>query len=958
MRFHLFRFLRWSGVRYRMLAHIDHRLMYFEDQTLMGEILEVLERRWYRRLIRWPWFGWEVEADDQEVVYYFWAPNVHIGDEIRKKILGKHPDMDITRMEHTDVDFSSCEFVAASSLRLDRDYMVPVKAFFNEIIDSQAPIVNAISDLKKGERVLLQVLVQPARNYQKDFDKALKVVKGWDIDEEREKIELFETNIHGKQNKQLGHTVIRVMAGARDKENANRIRSELARSFGQFKSEALNSFVPTEKWSHIKPLLIMQVKQRLFPIIERRRKRVILNIEELSGIVRLPSQNVNNSRLTRIVLRQIEAPPGVIKISQSARANGEGARYLKFGENAFRMRTTPVYLDLKTLSQHLSVLGAAGTGKTVFLTNFMKKLMDLKVKGYPVGFFLIDPLGGLAKDVASNIPKELLHLVNYVRPNSMDAEQFPMNVFDVDFATADHSIAKNIADAVGRIWPDGWGPRPAQNFLIGGMALQRIGEASIINLERLLRIPDYTIQVYKEIMKYPDLVELGAADFLGKLIIGGIPSALTTDRKHRIDLTDSTLNKLVNFTASNVLRGSMGAKSCGFRWLESMNEGKINILDLSDVQDDHEKRMIGSLALTMNYQAAQMRPSERENILYPLIVDEFPMFIEANAKVINEMADRTRQKNVPIIGASQGIVTQLDKKVADAIGRNFSTQIMFRLNHTEDANWMEEQFNDSRLTASDIKRTPSNYGYAKIGLGREPSLPFSFLSEAKNYKEYDASYVDGIIKQTMQRALAREAEAIKTIEEEHIVVDFVNDDTVQQLVAKANAGKKSNEQTTEKQDVKLTKPKKGKVKPELNKPSPNDGEPDFLNEFEDETAINVSDPASAADSAETLDKAANPNGALDHTWVLEFIDRTEQDGTPKPTLEKDISVESEPEQLPAEVSKEKKRSPSPIQKEEEEFDLTINFKAIGKTTEPDPPIEKDNSVEKSGGKEKGHGYTW
>ncbi|MGN7457442.1 FtsK/SpoIIIE domain-containing protein [Paenibacillus pasadenensis] len=778
LRYHVSKKLRWPGVRYRLLAHQDHRLMYFEDQTLMGEILEVLERPWYRRMLRWPWFAWEIEANDVEIGYYYWAPNEQVGDEIRRKIVGKHPDVHIEMQKMAPLEWRSDGFVSASSLQLERDYPVPIKSFFNEVVDTQAPIVNAVSDLEEHERCLIQVLVQPARRYQRDFDKALRIVKRWDKEDEYEKIELFETNIAGKQNKQLGHCVVRIMTTAKTAHAANRIRNEVARSFGQFTSEALNSFKPREKWMHIKPLLLKQIRLRIFPIRERRLRRMILNIEELSGLIRMPSSEVNNSRLTRLFLKQLEAPAGIVKTAIEARNEGQAHRFLRFGENEFRMRKTNVVIDTNNLNRHLAVLGGSGVGKTVFLVQLVMQLIDLKRQGNPVGFFLIDPLGGLASEVMSNIPRSMWDQVNYVRPDPHAKEHFPLNLFDVDFSSTEHSVAHNIAEAIGRIWPEGWGPRPAQNFLMLGMALQRLGEANILNLDRCLWDASYALGVMSRLRERdPELANKGVDNFLMKLVVGGMPKASAVDKRTRADLVDSTLNKLVHFRMSSVLAPAMGATSCGFRWKESMDKGLINILDLSRVQDDSEKRMLGSLALTMNYQASQARDSTANNLLYPLIVDEFPMFIEANAKVINEMADRTRQKFVPIIGAAQGIITQLDQEVADAIGRNFNSQVIFRLNHMDDCEWMEKQLNDPRLKATDIMRIPPSHAYARLALDREMSAAFTLNVLKPTSKAPKKDTLDEIVQLTIQRANDREqvrTEEIAAVakQEEEITMDF------------------------------------------------------------------------------------------------------------------------------------------------------------------------------------------
>lgn len=766
LRYHVIPALRWSGVRYKMLAHADQRLSYFEDQTLMGEVLEVLERRWYRRLIRWPWFAWEVQADHEEINYYFWAPTEQIGDEIRRKILGKHPDMEISMESSPKIDFSSAGFVTATTMRLDRDYPVPIKSYFNEVVDTQAAIVTGLSDLKPGQQCVIQVLIEPARKYQRYFDKAISRVKKWDKTSEYEKIELFETNIHGKQTKQLAHCSIRIMAGGKDRAAANQIRAEITRSFGQFKSEALNSFRATEKWMHIKPLLLNQINHRIYPIAERKRKRMILNIDELSGITRLPSSAVNHARLTRLWLKNVQAPPGVIAMSKEALNSQDQNRYIHLGTNDYRMVKTPIYQDIHTLRQHMNVVGGSGTGKTVFLTEYLLDLCKLKVRGNPTGFFLIDPFGELSQNTLSNMPAELREQVNYIQPDPLGNDVFPFNVFDVDFLVSETSVAQSISNAIGRIWPEGWGPRPARNFLLGGAALQAIGNINIVQLERLLRDWKFSLSVLERIKRDERLEKLGVVEYVSRLVAGGVPGAKANEQRLRTEITDSTLNKLIHFTMSDLLGRSMGTRTCGIRWLDSMNTGRINLLDLSKVTVDEEKKMIGSLAMTLNYQAAITRETKYDNVLYPIVVEEAPMFIDANVKVIQEMADRTRQKNVPLVMASQGMITQLDQTVADAIGRNFVTHIAFRLNTTEDSEWMANLFNDPNLEARHFKQAPSGYAYARIGLGREPSRPFTLKVRDLSHEAANPKLVKAAIKRSLDEAMQRESEAASKYNDE------------------------------------------------------------------------------------------------------------------------------------------------------------------------------------------------
>lgn len=757
------------GVRYKMLAHRDHSLNYFKDETLAGEVIESLMREWYRKIIKWPWISWEIEADENEIGYYFWAVNESVGDEIRRKIIGEHPEMEIHKVEDTLVQDWD-RFVTGTSLKLDRDYPVKIKTFINDIVDSQSAIVNSLSDLDSNERAMVQILLQPATKYQNNFDKALKIVKNWDMEKEREKVELFESSVYSKQTKLLGHCVIRLMAQSDNEERARTIVKELGRSFGQFTSEALNKFTARERWMHIKPLLISDWKKRRFPFYERGLKRVILNIEELSGLMRLPSRTVNNSRLTRLELKNLEAPKEIIKLANEVKQNGQG-RFLKIGTNTYRMRTTNIYLNPDYLSTHLLALGGSGSGKSVFLQNFMNdiselKLNELKAKGESkIGFYLIDPHGELSKLLVSNLSEELIDHVNYICPNSKDDRFYPFNVFDVDFDSTPDSVSKNIAEVLKRIWPEGWGVRPDRNMLHAGIALQYCGEASIINVNRIFRDFSYCLTIAEQIKDVPQYEEIYHTLMELAEMMNPDSKNVTQNRRQHRELTDSTRNKLEHFSLSTLLSKATGTYTCGFRWREWMDEGKITILDLSKIKNEAEKKMYGSMALTMIYQAALTREELIEQgedlAIHPIIADELPSFISTNAQVVSDMADRTRYVKVPLIGAAQGLVSQMPVEAAQAILRNFNSLIAYKVKNPDDASTVQRYFNHEDLFEENLKNTPENYAYMRLSTGRSASRAFSALMDAPRHKKINPEVIEKVLERTWKEAMDREEKVKK-----------------------------------------------------------------------------------------------------------------------------------------------------------------------------------------------------
>jgi len=763
VRYHVFPLLK-SGVRYRMMTHSDHELSYFQDETLSGEIIEVLKRPWYRRLIKWPWMSWEIEANDESVVYYYWAPDENLGDEIRRKMLAEHPDMEIM----IDDDYmiqDEFKYVTGTSLKLDRSYPVEIKTFYNEVIDSQSAIVNTMTSLNVGEKAMIQILMQPALNYQRDFDKALKIINSWDLTNEAEKVELFRTNVYSKQTKLLGHCYIRLVGAASSKQRSKQIVYEMARSFGQFQSEALNGFVMKEPFLHLKPLLLSDWRKRRFPLFERRDKRMILNLEELSSVMRLPSYKVEDEKLLRLRMKHIEPPIEIINLQKKILQEGK-RDVIPIGLNVYRMKENEINLDVRNLVRHLLVMGGTGSGKSVFLENLMVDLMKLKVDGVlKCGGFLLDPHGQMSKVIISQVPDLLLDQVNYICPDSDAAEDeiFPFNIFDVDFSSSADSIAKNIANVLKRIWPDGWGVRPERNMLHAGIALQHLGQASLINVDRLLRDYAYCRWVADQIegIEEFEVIHQTLKEYY-EMMDPDNKNKIQAKRNHR-ELTDSTRNKLEQFTLSKLLRHSMGSETCGIRWREWMDEERLTILDLSKVNSKQEKSMFGSMALTMNFLAALTRVDKIEKgeelSLYPLIIDEMPTFIDKDEEVIADFADKTRFVKVPLVGAAQGLVSQMPYASAQAITRNFSSIISYQISNKDDSEILEQFFNHPKLKAANIRETPENYAYMALNVGRTRSRTFSALMNPPYGEEIDIEKVEYVRRRTLEEAMEREIAA-------------------------------------------------------------------------------------------------------------------------------------------------------------------------------------------------------
>ncbi len=360
----------------------------------------------------------------------------------------------------------------------------------------------------------------------------------------------------------------------------------------------------------------------------------------------------------------------------------------------------------------------------------------------------------LCKDIAARIPPEKQQGVRYVK---FSDGCFPFNVYDIDFHATEDKVAQNVADVLKRTWKDFWGPNIDDNFLNGGIALQRIGEASLPNLQRLLEDEGYRQHVVERL--HPDdPVESVLRRYFLRL-------SELSERDH-LQKTNSTLNKLRKMTLSGTLGPMLQAYTNGIPWRQSLDEGQINLLDLSGLTND-EKKMVGSLCLTFAELAGKSRSDTTDRSLLPyhfILVDEAPTFMEHSADAIESFASELRKFKVSIVLGMQGLRGQVPPDISDAIFRNFGTFASFRLGNPADARQVHEALSSELLTEQDFLSIEPYHAYIRMQMGDERTHPFLVRMKAPGEARYGNS-IETLMASSLAEAKRREDEAIQQEEE-------------------------------------------------------------------------------------------------------------------------------------------------------------------------------------------------
>lgn len=736
MRYHLFPFLIPKEGRFYELKTVqDSKIHYFKDETAWATMLSFLQRPWYRRLVKQEWISWEIVATKDAIRYFVWVPDEHVGRAFKAKFYAEHPEVEIVDCEDVPPDFSRSH--AGTKLFTESHWTVPIKTYHNEVVDTQAELVEFLDDLEDGQEVRMQFLVQPAYRTERSFRGIVRQLhRQGEADETLEKDnELYLSAIEGKSTRALSRLGIKIVVFGRDRKDTSALLKSAKGSIGTFSSGRLNELKGREWWwfRTIRPLFRWEFKNRIYPM-ERMKKRVVLGTEEMAAIMRLPSGRVQNTKLNRLRMRYTPLPKEVEQAAFDPNLT------IPLGSHHYHGEARDVMFDLATLRYHAAFVGMSGMGKSTAMYNLVEDLIKLDGAGSSIGGTVIDPHGDLCRDIAARIPPEKQHLVRYVK---FSDGTFPFNVYDVDFATSEDKIAQTVADVLKRTWKDFWGPNIDDNLLNGGIALQRIGEASLHNLQLLLSDPDYRDSVLERLNR-KDPIENDLYLYFANL-------QELKDRELQLKV-NSTLNKLRKITLSGVMSQMMRAETNGLRFRENMDQGRIMLLDLSELTSD-EKKLVGSMCLTYAELAGKSRAdtpaAERDKLPYHFVmVDEAPTLMEHSTDAIESFASELRKYRTSIILGMQGLKGQVPPEVSDAIFRNFGTFVSFRLGNPDDAQLVNRSMPSEIINEDDYLNVEPFHGYVRMQVGNQRTRPFLIRLKPPGPAEYE-----GVIESMKQRTL-------------------------------------------------------------------------------------------------------------------------------------------------------------------------------------------------------------
>ncbi len=478
---------------------------------------------------------------------------------------------------------------------------------------------------------------------------------------------------HGKESveeavvsklSQIGFRVtIRLICSKQDAKEAIR---EMAGGFAQFGIPELNEFRLKGK----KPVHDSKLAQA-----RKHSESMVLSLEELAGILVLPTKQTNISELSRASFR-------VLPYCHKKRGISIGTSIGSQKE---------IKISYRELSRHLAVFGKTGVGKSTLLLSILHGLME---KGQGLG--LLDPHGDLLQNVLAIIPQGRQNDV--VLMDLTDAEYpISLNLLSQEAGRKDR-ITASIVDSFRTIFADSWGPRTDYILNQAVYTLLEQPKTSLLGIPRLLM--DYKYR--KECLQYvhdPVIRSFWAMEY------SSMPARL------RVEAITPILNKVNRFLMVPMIRNMLGQKENKVHFRQIMDERKILLIHLpKGILGEENSVLLGNLLLAHLQLAALSRAEEKTSNRIPfyMVVDELQHFLSRSIGSIETILAEGRKYRMHLILACQH-VSQLGG-LAETIFGNVNTMASFALGH-QDAQKLAGYFRD--VESDDLLNLPAYHAYLK-----------------------------------------------------------------------------------------------------------------------------------------------------------------------------------------------------------------------------------------------------
>ncbi len=606
---------------------------------------------------------------------------------VRKQVSACFPDVQLSERTGTLEDAwtaSEGDVACAVEFGLRQEFLLPL-ATGN--LDPFIGLVAALSELRPGELGLFQVLWQPVQEpWAENITRSVTGEDGRPIFVNAPELTVAAER---KVSKPLFAMVVRLMVRAANNARLYELARDLASSLRLYSHPLGNALIPLANNEY--PYVA-----HLEDVIFRRSRRagMILNSEELTGFVHIPTSAVRSPVLLRDA-GLTKAAPG------SVRQAG-----IVIGDNEHNGATVPVYLTPDQRVRHTHIIGASGTGKSSLLLNLIQQ--DIENGD---GIAVLDPHGDLISQILGFIPADRINDVVLVDPSDVEYT-VGFNILQAHSDEEKSLLASDLI-AVFRRLSTSWGDQMDAVLQYAILAILESKQGGTLSDLRLFLLDAKFRKQFLQEVTDPEIVFYWMNVFpqlTGGKSIGPV------------------LTRLQDFFTRKPLRNMVGQQENKLDFADIMDSGKIFLARLPEGCGEENSYLLGTLLVSKFQQLAMARQSQaassRRN--FWLYIDEFDHFITPSmAKILSGV----RKYRLGFTLAHQNLhQLHSDPKVESAVLTQPCTRIVFHVGD-DDAKKLGEGF--ASFEAKSLKnlekfhaivRVERNDGDFNLAI-RKPELP-------------------------------------------------------------------------------------------------------------------------------------------------------------------------------------------------------------------------------------------
>lgn len=619
------------------------------------------------------------------------AVRMDAAPSVRDQVKAFFPEAVIEEVENGLIDTleGTGGEVRISEYGLEREFMVPLGTLKNVAADPLVSMCGSLQGLKHGEAALFQVLLQPTNH-----PWAISMLRAVTWNDGKpffaDDAELV-AQTREKGRRPLYSAALRILGCADSQSRAGEIVEGMAASLRPLSTVSGNGIVSL-------PDSETSLERKLQDIVFRRTRRpgMIVNSEELVGLVHLPSAAVRASRLRRVVRKTKAAPDYLVE--------GDGGVCL--GTNTHEGVTREVWLSDALRLNHCHILGGTGSGKSTLLGKIAYG--DI-ISGR--GVAVIDPHGDLVDLLLPHIPKERQKDVILFDPTD---DEYAIAWNPLGGANdRERDILATDFIAVMKQNTSSWGDQ--MSSLLGNAVLAFLYSTrggTLPELRRFLSDKEFRKE-FLTTVNHPEVAYFweDEAPLANKSAMGSI------------------LTRLDSLLRYESLLHILGQRKNTLNFAEIMDTGKIFLARLGKgLIGEENAHLLGSLLVSRFYETAiarQARSREDRNP-YFLILDEAGDLLTST---VSEILKGTRKYGLSLTLAHQSLAQlRHDDEVYGAVMGSTGTKVCFQVGG-DDARKMAEEFGG--FAQPDLMNLKSRSAIARVGQ-RDHSftLDVPFLPEA------------------------------------------------------------------------------------------------------------------------------------------------------------------------------------------------------------------------------------